>query len=210
MRVKNESFQIHKRQNPESRVKGDPRYFVINDEDNVSKRANGDNAEYWDDCGTYKKGSSPISLFLKKDGKLINVVEKEFDKDPEKKNGSETGKEKRYCFKKGSRKTRRYVPLDPQSNDSYILKIHYAYNDLAASVPGQMKYLRRVAWAEEDPSSIQYVPTSVTVVEYNGRFPPRKCHGNTKQEGHAGPVLLHLLIREIHSYQTLLGNWFKT
>ena len=156
-------------------------YFVINDEDNVSKRANGDNAEYWDDCGAYKKGSRPISLFLKKDGQLINVVEKEFEKDPEKKNGGETGKEKRYCFEKGSRKTRRYVPLDPQPNDSDILKIHYAYNDLAASVPGQMKYKRRVTWVEEDPSSIQYVPTSVAVVEYIGRFPPRKCHGNTKK-----------------------------
>ena len=33
----------------------------------------------------------------------------------------------------------------------------------------------------------------------------------SKQEGHDGPVSLHWLIREIHSYQTtLLGNWFKT
>ena len=32
-----------------------------------------------------------------------------------------------------------------------------------------------------------------------------------KQEGHDGPVSLHLLIREIHSYQTLhyLGNGLK-
>ena len=31
----------------------------------------------------------------------------------------------------------------------------------------------------------------------------RKFYKNTKQEGHDGPVSLHWLIREIHSYQTL-------
>ena len=160
-------------------------YFVINNESYVTRRENGDNAEYWDDCGAYKKGSRPISVFLNKDGKLINIVEKEFDKRSEKEDENETEKETIYCIEKGSRNTRRYVPLDPQPDDADILKIHYAYNDLAASVPGQIKFKRRVTWVEKVPPSIQYVPTSIAVVEYIGTYPSRKCHGNAKNSKNA-------------------------
>ena len=171
------------------RGKKENTYFIIDNENNVTRRENGQNTEYWDDCGAYKKGSRPLSLFYKKDGKLINIVEREVAEESLKYGENENLKQTNYCVEKGSRKTRRYVPLDPQPDATEILKIRYAYNDLVASEPGQIKFKRRVTWIEQVPASILYVPTNVAVVEYIGIFPPRKCHGNAKDSENASDYI---------------------
>ena len=91
-----------------------------------------------------------------------------------------------YCKEKKVNKKRIFNPLDPQPEMSQILEVHRVYTVLKAS----KEYKRRVTWFANIPSSLQFLPNDVALVEYLGTCPIRLFHGNTKHavEGQEGYV----------------------
>ncbi|KAH3864206.1 hypothetical protein DPMN_027222 [Dreissena polymorpha] len=51
----------------------DGMFFVVDNSDNIIKRANGNNLNFWDDCGSWVEGATPCSTFIEQSGKLTTV-----------------------------------------------------------------------------------------------------------------------------------------
>ncbi|KAH3746650.1 hypothetical protein DPMN_181060 [Dreissena polymorpha] len=52
-------------------------YFIINNGNNNERRLAGKKSQFWDDCGAWSKGTSPMFSFLYTDGNLQTIHKKE-------------------------------------------------------------------------------------------------------------------------------------
>lgn len=144
----------------------DGMYFLVNNVSNSEKRQRGGRCEFWDDCGAWKNASSPTTMYVQINDKLISV----------------TKRDGLYCTQKQVDRKKTYVPLLPQPADSDVLYVHRLYQTLSASPTGKKQFKRRVSWFGNIPQSYQLLSNSsnVAIVEYIGTFPPRQCHGHVK------------------------------
>ncbi|KAK3095171.1 hypothetical protein FSP39_011012 [Pinctada imbricata] len=113
-------------------------YFLVDNSKNISRRETGEKSVFWDDCGAWngKNGSSPITYFIKIQGKIISIVKREGV----------------LCFEKQINKKRTFTPLDPQPVDVIIL--HRSYSTLKRDP----NYRRRVSWLEgKDRALVEYI-----------------------------------------------------
>ena len=86
-------------------------YFVVNNEDNIKKRAQGKISQFWNDRGAWTGGGSSKSFYLKGDGIFISVCFKDNKCTVRKKNDNKMS----------------FVPLDPQPPVDNILTLHRYY-----------------------------------------------------------------------------------
>ncbi|KAH3709070.1 hypothetical protein DPMN_068530 [Dreissena polymorpha] len=49
----------------------DGMFFVVDNSDNIIKRANGNKSDFWDDCGSRVKGATPCSTFIEQSGNSL-------------------------------------------------------------------------------------------------------------------------------------------
>ena len=118
-------------------------YFVVNNDDNIKKRAQGKISQFWDDRGAWKGGGSSKSFYLKGDGIFISVC----------------FKDNKYTVRKKNDNKMSFVPLDPQPPVDNILTLHRYY---AKHGSGE-QYKKRVSWLSGG--------TPMAVHEYKGVCP---------------------------------------
>ena len=130
-------------------------FFVLNDEYNAKRRADGNNSSYPEDCGAWMQGKNITKpeYFLKK--QLGN---------------QDIRREKSglyFRLLKGKK-----VSLSPQPTEEQILLVKRKYSTLAR----EEKYSKRVTWFENQP----FLETSF--VQYIGTYPYdcHSIHGNSK------------------------------
>ncbi|XP_060563165.1 uncharacterized protein LOC132722661 [Ruditapes philippinarum] len=141
----------------------DGHYYVVNNKLNYERRSNGKRVEFWDDCGSWANGTSPIFTFIHKGGKLISIQNR---------SGI-------YCIEKQKQKKKVYEPLEPQPSGEELLIIKRLYNTLSASDKGLEQFRRKCTWIENIPSSMPELSVDIAIVEYVGTFPGRKPHGKS-------------------------------
>ena len=127
------------------------------------RRANGQKAELWDDCGAGKKASCPKALWFNQAGKLITPILR---------NGE-------YCVEKSVKCKREYIPLEPQPTKEDVLELHRSNQTLKASTSMET-FKRRVTCFGNIPTSYSFIPSNMALVEYIGKYPGLKLHGNAK------------------------------
>ena len=135
-------------------------FFLVNNSENERRKAQGKKQTFWDDCGSWTKGTSPRDLFLFQDGKLTNIV---------KHHGI-------YCTKRHSKRVPVYEPLAPQPNEEDVFVVQRAYSKHNTS----LTYRRRITWIGNIPATMTLSLNPVALIEYVGLFPGRSLHGNTK------------------------------
>ena len=86
-------------------------YFVVNNEDNIKKRAQFKISQFWNDRRAWKGGGISKSFYLKGDGIFISVC----------------FKENKYTMRKKNDNKISLVPLDPQPPVDNILTLHRYY-----------------------------------------------------------------------------------
>ena len=130
-------------------------FFVLNDEYNAKRRADGKNSSYPDDCGAWMQGKNITKpeYFLKTQLGYQNIRRE--------KSGLY------FRLLKGKK-----VALSPQPTEEQILLVKRKYSTLAR----EEKYRKRVTWFENQP----FLETSF--VEYIGTYPVDRpsIHGNSK------------------------------
>ena len=132
--------------------------FIFDNSHNVKTREIGGKSVFWDDCGSWEKGTSPKTTYIVSgDMNLTQVT---------------ISKEKLYCVKKTVRGSRKSVPIQPQPHSSSVMEVQRNYSNSAAC----SKYMRRVTWINKYGD--RDVPP-VAVVEYVGTYPGDKAHGNS-------------------------------
>lgn len=138
-------------------------YFVVDNTENIHRREQGKQAQYWDDCGAWSgKTRGFKTVFVCCDGGLKKVVERDGV----------------LCLERRRNKKTVFLPLEEQPNKDSVLILHryYQKHSLSAS------YEKRTSWLTKDcvPSGSNYV----ACVEYKGDFPgsvPHKKSENNKR-----------------------------
>ena len=105
------------------------KYFIVSNEDNMNRRANGKNCMYWDDCGQWdrKKSSGGTTNFiLGSDSSLKKVVVR----------GGQ------YCIERTKMKKTIFIPVDPQPSSKNIIILQRKYIKHSLSVT----YEKRISW----------------------------------------------------------------
>ena len=130
-------------------------YFIIENKDNVTRRNKGEKSTFWDDCGSWCKGSTPRSHFeIDTDGKLKSLMYR-------------GGK---YYREKQVNRKRTQVELNPQPTN--VVVIHRYYSVLQCD----KRYRRRISWIAGTTDA------PLALVEYVGEYPQTTaCHGNSKK-----------------------------
>ena len=144
----------------------DGMFYIIDNEDNLERRRNGDHSRFWDDCGAWKNAKTPVTYFVHRDGRLKTIVTQKI----EDKNV--------FCWENQVNKKRVFTPLNPQPTEQELLEVHRLYQTLVATDAASKQFKRRVAWMENVPTTMGAISTTVAIVEYIGTFPPRLQHGN--------------------------------
>lgn len=130
-------------------------YFVIDNELNIERRAQGKHSVFWDDCGVWdcKTGTSPKHFYVKNQHNHYSRIYL---------------KKGVYCLEKQVSKRVSYIPIEPQPDPSDVLIVHrnYASNKLSAL------YKRKVTWLGNSGLC------KIALVEYKGQFEGRLPHGN--------------------------------
>lgn len=140
-------------------------YFIVDNSNNVEKRAAGTKSEFWDDCGAWKHASCPTALFIQKDDKLVSVIKRKGQ----------------YCLEKMVQRKRVYTPCEPQPHSHDLLEVRKTYQTLKAPDSQKKKsFKRRISRFGNIPAGLSFIPPSFALVEYIGTFPPRRLHGNVK------------------------------
>ena len=149
---------------PPSRKDG--MYFIVDNSNNVEKRAAGTKSEFWDDCGAWKHASCPTALFIQKDDKLVSVIKRKGQ----------------YCLEKMVQRKRVlvYTPCELQPHSHDLLEVRRTYQTLKASDSQKNSFKRRISRFGNIPAGLSFIPSSFALVEYIGTFPPRRLHGNVK------------------------------
>jgi hypothetical protein len=140
-------------------------YVVVDNRDNVTRRAKGQNSRYWDDCGIWaaKGGASPKSLYIEGcDGSLTSVVLKDGV----------------FCLYRSEKGKRVYRPVAPQPPREKIIVLQRNYSMLKTD----NSYKRRVSCLSRLDTTDNEPPT-VALIEYTGIFPGQSVHGNAKGDG---------------------------
>ena len=139
-------------------------FFIINNEANISSRNTDGKSKFSDDCGVWNSadGSTPATYYKRDVHGNYKTIYKV--------------KELGYCrlsrFKGKNGKTeRKYVPFDPQPEKDEIATLHRYY----AKLDADPRYQKRVTWLGEGG-----LQSNLAVVEYIGKFPGLKPHGNSK------------------------------
>ena len=141
-------------------------WFIVDNEDNVSREKRGLPGRYWDDCGAYSSGGNLGKYYYHcvdgQEPQLIYNHQGTFHSRPQVSN------------------KRAYAPLVPQPPENEVLVISRKYNTLKAGA----EYIRRITTIKQLPST--YADDSrclsVALYEYNGIFPRNMLHGNARSE----------------------------
>ena len=92
----------------------DGMYFIIDDTINVERRKNNNQSQYWDDCGVWRYSSTPPTPFVFRNDKWRSLRLRRGI----------------YCKLKNKNKQAEYIPLDPQPQPDYVVKLHRLYQKL--------------------------------------------------------------------------------
>ena len=135
-------------------------YFIVDNTDNMNRRAHGKRAKYVDDCGAWdtRKGSLKRDSYVVSNSRLKNIKRKD-------------GAYGRFTKKE-------FVPSDPQPNENDIVVLRRYY----CGLKGESRYRRKVTWADKLPSNVDAQQCNVAVVEYIGKQPQKQVtHGNARK-----------------------------
>ncbi|XP_071525662.1 uncharacterized protein [Panulirus ornatus] len=132
--------------------------FIIDNNNNVKRRKAGGKSVFWDDCGSWKSGCSPKSLYIVEGDMNLTHVTRFNDG--------------LYYVKKAVRGRRKYVSLQPQPDPSSVMDVQRYYTTSNAC----SKYMRKVTWINSYGD--RQIP-SVAIVEYVGTYPGDRPHGNS-------------------------------
>ena len=92
--------------------------FIFDNSHNVKTIEIGGKSVFWDDCGSWEKGTSPKTTYIVSgDMNLTQVT---------------ISKEKLYCVKKTVRGSRKSVPIQPQPHSSSVMEVQRNYSNSAA------------------------------------------------------------------------------
>ena len=144
-------------------------FFIVDQTNDEERKQQGRKRDFWDDCGTWTKGSSPNAYFLPHGGRLISLIKRQG----------------MFSTSNQVNKSRVYRPLDPQPNECDLLIINRVYSEQKLS----SDYKRRIHWISNVPESLSIVKRPVALIEYKGTFPGRVPHGNVKtKDGHSAYI----------------------
>ena len=138
-------------------------HFVLDHSSNISKKANSNRMEHYDNCGVWETTSTSLktTFFVREENGTLKFCEKKKD-----------GKFYREIRKKK-------VLLDPQPNESNLFELKRYY----AKLQRDKNYEKRISWFEKLPS---YPPELLyrAVAEYLGKFPieEKSRHRNSKKK----------------------------
>ena len=142
------------------RCKKENIFFLLDNSENLKRKASSKRMEFWDNCGTWdsKSSSTKTTYFFYFDDKLTTAIKKQ----------SQFGR----IIKK------QFVPFDPQplENQLFILKRFYA------TLKRDKQFKKRISWFEQMPGNEKEFKT-LAVVEYLGTFPEDEVskHGNARK-----------------------------
>ena len=139
-------------------------YFVLNNETNLANRDSNRKSDFSDDCGVWNSlvGTTPTTYYkIDAHGNFKTIYK-----------NSKLG----FCNLsrvkgKNGRTERKYVPLNPQPAENEIMVLHRYY----ATSNADPNYKKRVTWLGKGG-----VQSNLAIVEYRGKFPGLKPHGNSK------------------------------
>ncbi|GFN97800.1 hypothetical protein PoB_002430600 [Plakobranchus ocellatus] len=132
------------------RGKKDDVYFVVQNENNKDRRAQGKRSQFWDDRGAWECNSTSRSYFLQENEKLRSV----------------TYRQTKYCIQVRQNKNYVHVPLNPQpqAEDVLVLSRYYAKHKTGAGYEKRVPFLH----SEKYPA--------FAVHEFKGCCPELKHH----------------------------------
>ena len=135
-------------------------YYVIDNSQNIDRRAKGQRSDFTDDCGAWLPGGPTTKSY--------------FISGPNDERKSIQMHKNVFCTMKRVGKGKRiHVPLDPQPDPSTVIALHRYYRKLKASD----KYTRRISWLSVGSSD-----HTKACAEYLGEFPGLMPHGNSKTD----------------------------
>ncbi len=144
------------------------KYYIINNQENIDKRARGESSHFWSDVGAWDPdhdaSTTTTKYYCGGDGSMRVVYYP-------KKIGL-------YCIEKQINKKRTYVPLEPQPEENQIVYVMRHYNKKTYSDENGHKcvFERRVMWVTNMVDS-----PPIAVHEFLGMQPQPQPHGNSHQ-----------------------------
>ena len=131
-------------------------YFILDNSRNFEDRAKRKASNFGDDCGVWNStsGSSPkFHYILHIDGTLSTVFLRQ----------------NQYCDRKMIQIFFKYIPMDPQPDNSKVIVVHRYYT----APKLDKEYKKRVTWLGDGG-----LQSSLSVVDYFGKFPGLAPRGN--------------------------------
>ena len=147
-------------------------FFIIDNENNISKKEKDQKSVFYDDCGVWDSGSgmSPKTPYLLTcSGRLKKLYLRVKEGSTLDNHDEET--ERVYCFERQIKKKRVYEPLNPQPKQGEVVTVQRYYVSLSLD----KSYKKRVTYLWEGKLKSKFA-----LVEYTGKFPGLSAHGNTK------------------------------
>ena len=131
-------------------------YFILDNSRNFEDRAKRKASNFGDDCGVWNStsGSSPkFHYILYIDGTLSTVFLRQ----------------NQYCDRKMIQIFKKYIPMDPQPDNSKVIVVHRYYT----APKLDKEYKKMVTWLGDGG-----LQSSLSVVDYFGKFPGLAPRGN--------------------------------
>lgn len=114
----------------------DGMYYVLDNTENIEKRKKGQRSDFWDDCGTWTKASTPNTVYLYRNDKLTSI----------------RTKQGQYCVLRQVKNKSGYIPIEPQPNEEEVITVRRLYQTLKATSEEKEQFKRRVTWIEKNRS----------------------------------------------------------